>query len=85
MTINIQIDSITDLIKCIVQAMVDNPDQVEISKIEGHHSCIFELRVAKEDLGRVIGKKGCYINAIRTLLNCASATIYKRTVLELVE
>ena len=85
MATNTQIDSIKDLIKYIVQALVDNPGQVEISEIKGHQSCVFELRVAKEDIGKVIGKKGRNINAVRTILNCASAASGKRTILELVE
>ena len=74
-----------DLIEYIVRAMVDNPEQVEISEIEGQQSTVFELRVAKSDMGKVIGKKGRNINAVRIILQCASATSGKRIVLELVE
>ena len=68
-----------DLIKQIVQALVDQPEQVEISEVKGENVFVLELRVAKEDIGKIIGKKG------RTILNAASAKIKKRTVLEIIE
>ncbi|MFC1858447.1 KH domain-containing protein [Thermodesulfobacteriota bacterium] len=74
-----------DLIKCIVQALVDNPEQVEISEVEGDRTIIFELRVAKADMGKVIGKKGHNARAIRTILNAASGKIKKHVVLEILE
>lgn len=76
---------ITDLIEFIVHTIVDNPDQVQVSEIQGHQSIVFELKVAKSDMGKVIGKKGRNINAIRIILACASAKVCKRTILELVE
>jgi len=78
-------DSLKDLIKYILQAMVDSPEEVDVSEIGGQQSIVFELRVAKSDMGKVIGKKGRNINAIRTILTCASAPANKRTLLELVE
>ena len=74
-----------DLIKKIVQAMVDNPEQVEISEIEGDQTTVLELRVAKEDLGKVIGKKGRNAQALRDILGAVSAKRRKRTILEIVE
>ncbi len=74
-----------ELIKYIIQAMVDNPDQVEVSKIDGTQTTILEVRVAKSDMGKVLGKKGRNINAIRTILTCASANANKHSILELVE
>jgi predicted RNA-binding protein YlqC (UPF0109 family) len=74
-----------ELIKYIIQAMVDNPDQVEVSKIDGTQTTILEVRVAKSDMGKVLGKKGRNINAIRTILTCASANANKHAILELVE
>jgi len=74
-----------DLIEYIVQAIVDNPEQVQIAEITGHQSTVFELKVAKTDMGKVIGKKGRNINAIRTILQCTSAAAGKRTILELIE
>ena len=74
-----------DLITRIVQAMVDNPEQVEISEIEGDQTTVLELRVAKEDLGKVIGKKGRNAQAMRDILGAVSAKRRKRTILEIVE
>lgn len=85
MTTNTQIESLADLIEYIVKAMVDNPEEVRISEITGHHSTVFELTVAKSDIGKVIGKKGRNINAIRTILKCASANANKHIMLEIVE
>ena len=55
-----------DLIKYIAQALVDNPDQVEVSEVEGSQTSVLELKVAKEDLGKVIGKQGRTARAMRT-------------------
>ena len=74
-----------DLIKRIVEVLVDNPEQIEISEVEGDHITVLELRVAKEDIGKVIGKKGRNVQAIRTILSAASAKIKKHTVLEILE
>ncbi|MFV9644383.1 MAG: KH domain-containing protein [Desulfobacterales bacterium] len=74
-----------DLIKYIAQALVDNPDQVEVSEVEGSQTSVLELKVAKEDLGKVIGKQGRTARAMRTILSAASAKIKKRTVLEIIE
>ena len=74
-----------NLIQRIVQAMVDNPDQVEISEIEGDQTTVLELRVAKEDLVKVIGKKGRNAQALRDILSAVSAKRRKRTILEIVE
>jgi len=72
-----------DLIKYIAQALVDNPDQVEVTEIEGNQTSVLELKVAKEDLGKVIGKQGRTARAMRTVLSAASAKVKKRTVLEI--
>ena len=74
-----------DLIKYISQALVDNPDQVEVTEIVGEQTSVIELRVAKEDLGKVIGKQGRTAKAIRTILSATSAKIHKRAVLEIIE
>ena len=75
-----------ELIEQIVQAMVDNPEQIKISKIAGGHTTVYELRVAKNDLGKVIGKRGRNVTAIRTILTAAGATAQKgRVILEIVE
>jgi len=74
-----------DLIQRIVQTMVDNPEEVEISEIEGDQITVLELRVAKTDIGKVIGKKGRNVRAIRTILSAASAKAKKHTALEILE
>lgn len=74
-----------DLIIKIVQSLVDNPDQVELNEIEGNSTSVFELRVLKEDIGKVIGKQGRTAHAIRTILNAASAKTNKRVMLEIIE
>jgi predicted RNA-binding protein YlqC (UPF0109 family) len=74
-----------DLIKRIVQALVDNPEQVEVLEVKSEHVSVFELRVAKEDIGKVIGKKGRTAQAIRTILSAASGKIKKRNILEILE
>ncbi|MBI9088484.1 MAG: KH domain-containing protein [Desulfobacterium sp.] len=74
-----------ELVKYIAQALVDNPDEVEVSEVEGSQTSVLELKVAKEDLGKVIGKQGRSARAMRTILSAASAKLKKRTVLEIVE
>jgi len=74
-----------NLIDYIAKALVDNPDDVNVSEVEGNQTSILELKVAKEDLGKVIGKQGRTARAMRTLLSAASAKINKRTVLEIIE
>ena len=74
-----------ELITPIAQALVDNPDEVLVSEIEGNQTSVLELKVAKEDLGKVIGKEGRNARAMRTILGAASAKLKKRTVLEILE
>ena len=74
-----------ELIKYISQALVDNPDQVEVTEVIGEQTSVIELRVAKEDLGKVIGKQGRTAKAIRTILSATSAKAHKRAVLEIIE
>jgi predicted RNA-binding protein YlqC (UPF0109 family) len=74
-----------DLIKYIAQALVDNPEEVSVAEVEGNQTSVLELKVAKEDLGKVIGKQGRTARAMRTILSAASAKIKKRTVLEIIE
>ena len=73
------------MIKYIAQALVDNPDKVEVSEVHGEQTSVIELRVAKEDLGKVIGKQGKTAKAMRTILSASSAKVHKRTVLEIIE
>jgi len=74
-----------ELIKMIAKALVDNPDQVEVTEVEGEQTSVLELKVAKEDLGKVIGKQGRTARAMRTILSAASTKINKRSVLEIIE
>jgi predicted RNA-binding protein YlqC (UPF0109 family) len=64
---------------------VDHPEQVSVTEVEGDQTTVLELKVAKEDIGKVIGKQGRTARSMRTILNAASAKIKKRTVLEIVE
>ena len=74
-----------DLITYIAKALVDNPEEVKVNEIEGDQTSVLELKVAKEDLGKVIGKQGRTARAMRTILGASSAKIRKRTVLEIIE
>jgi predicted RNA-binding protein YlqC (UPF0109 family) len=74
-----------DFLTQIVKALVDNPEQVQINAIEGSQTTVLELRVAKEDMGQIIGKQGRMANAIRAVLNAASGKTGKRYMLEITE
>ena len=74
-----------DLISYIAQALVDHPEEVSVTEVEGNQTSVLELKVAKEDLGKDIGKQGRTARAMRTILGAASAKIKKRTVLEIIE
>ena len=73
-----------ELIEYIARSLVDNPDQVKVTQVEGEQSVIFELQVAQEDMGKIIGKEGRIANAVRTLLKVAAAREGKRAVLEII-
>ena len=74
-----------DLISYIAQALVDFPDKVEVSAVEGRHTTVLELRVAKKDMGKIIGRQGRTAQAIRTILSAASGKKRQRHVLEIIE
>lgn len=74
-----------DLIEYIAKSLVDNPEAVKVSEIEGEQTSVIELKVAKEDLGKVIGKQGRTARAMRTILSAASTKAKKRAVLEIIE
>jgi uncharacterized protein len=74
-----------ELITYIARALVDNPDGVEVTEVIGEQTTVLELRVAKEDLGKVIGKQGKTAKAMRTILSAASTKAHKRSVLEIIE
>jgi predicted RNA-binding protein YlqC (UPF0109 family) len=74
-----------ELIEYIAKVLVDNPDEVRVNELEGKQTSVIELRVAKEDLGKVIGKQGRTARAMRTILGAASTKLKKRSVLEIIE
>jgi predicted RNA-binding protein YlqC (UPF0109 family) len=74
-----------ELIKRIAQALVDNPEQVSLREITGEHTIIIELKVAKEDIGKVIGKQGRTAQALRTISNAISGKEKKRITLEILD
>ena len=74
-----------DLLTQIAKALVDNPEQVQVNEIVSTQTVVLELRVAKSDMGMVIGRQGKTANAIRTLLNAASVKTGKRHMLEILE
>ncbi len=74
-----------ELVEYIVKSIVDVPDEVSISVVEGEKSTILELRVASEDVGKVIGKQGRIAKAIRTILSASATKGGKRVVLEILD
>jgi hypothetical protein len=74
-----------DLVKLIAEALVDHPEQVSVIEIEGEQTSVIEIKVAKEDLGKVIGKQGRTVRAIRTILSATATKLRKRCVLEIIE
>ena len=74
-----------NLILTMVRALVDKPDEVSLQEVEGEKTTVLELRVAKEDLGKVIGKQGKTAKAMRTILNANATKLKKRAVLEIIE
>ncbi len=74
-----------ELVELIAKALVDNPDKVQVSQLEGAQSSIIELKVAPEDVGKVIGRQGRTAQAIRVILGAAGMKLKKRYTLELVE
>jgi hypothetical protein len=74
-----------DLITAIVQALVEYPERVVVTEIEGDHTNVLELSVAKSDIGKVIGKKGHTAQALRIILSAASGKTRKRYILEILD
>ncbi len=74
-----------DLIEFMAKSLVDDPDSVEVTEVAGEKVDIYELKVGKSDIGKVIGKKGKTVGAMRTILKAASTKIGKRAELEIVE
>jgi uncharacterized protein len=76
---------VKELVELIAKSMVDKPDEVQVSQISGESSTIFELKVAPEDIGKVIGKQGRNAQAIRVILGAAGMKVKKRFSLDLIE
>jgi len=74
-----------NLLKSMVKALVDHPDQVDVSEVKGEQIVVLELSVAKEDIGKVIGKQGRTAHAIRLIIGAASAKTKKRTIVKIIE
>ena len=74
-----------ELVEVLARSLVDNPDQIEINEVEGEKSIIIELKVAEEDMGKVIGKKGRIAKAIRTVVKASAAREGKRVVVEIIQ
>ena len=74
-----------ELIRSIAAELVDHPDQVEVVEVPGDHGALLELRVAREDIGKVIGKEGRTAQSMRTILTAASAKLGRRANLDIVD
>lgn len=74
-----------ELVELIAKSLVDNPDRVQVFQIDGEQSSIIELKVAPEDVGKVIGKQGRNVQAIRIILGAVGMKLKKRFILELIE
>lgn len=73
------------LVQFMAEALVDESDKVQVNVVEGENSIILELKVAPEDIGKVIGKSGRTAKAMRTILSAAATKLKKRSILEIVE
>lgn len=78
-------ESMASLVELIAKKLVDHPDSVVVTEVSGDYSCVVELRVAKADIGKVIGKKGAHAQAIRTLMMAASGKDGRRYILEILD
>jgi predicted RNA-binding protein YlqC (UPF0109 family) len=76
---------VKNLVITMVKALVDKPEEVDLKEVVGEKTTVLELRVAKEDLGKVIGKQGKTAKAMRTILNATATKLKKRAVLEIIE
>ena len=74
-----------ELVQFLARQLVNNPDAVEVKEVHGDTASVLELRVAKEDLGRVIGKQGRTVQSIRTILNAVASRTNRKIVLEIIE
>jgi predicted RNA-binding protein YlqC (UPF0109 family) len=76
---------VKELVEMIAKALVDDPDKVQVSQLEGEQTSILELKVAPDDIGKVIGKQGGNVQAIRVILGAAGMKLKKRFILEIIE
>jgi predicted RNA-binding protein YlqC (UPF0109 family) len=76
---------VKELVELIAKSLVDNPDKVKVSQLDGEQISVIELKVAQEDLGKVIGKQGRNAQAIRIILGAAGMKLKKRVSLEIIE
>lgn len=77
--------SLKELVEFMAKSLVDDPENVEVNEVAGEQTTVVELKVAKSDLGKVIGKQGRTARSMRTILNAASTKLNKRSILEIVE
>ncbi len=77
--------SLKELVVFMAKSLVDYPEQVEVTEMQGEQTTVYELKVSKEDLGKIIGKQGRTARSLRTILNAASTKLRKRSVLEIIE
>lgn len=80
-----EVRTMGELVEFIAKALVDYPDQVSVNEVEGSQSVIIELRVAQEDMGKIIGKQGRIAKAIRTVVKAAAIKDNKRVVVEIIQ
>ncbi len=78
-------EELRNLVEVMAKALVDLPEQVNVAEVEGEQTTVIELRVAKEDLGKIIGKEGRTARSLRTILAAVSTKLKKRSVLEILE
>ncbi len=83
--LNAEDSEMKELIEYIAKALVDQTDAVKVTEVEGERTSVVELSVANEEMGKIIGKQGRTVSAIRTLLNAASMKQKKRTILEIID
>jgi predicted RNA-binding protein YlqC (UPF0109 family) len=78
-------EKLKELVTFVAKSLVDNPEKVEVTEVAGEQTAVLELKVAQEDLGKIIGKQGKTAKAIRTILSAAAAKMKRRAVLEILE
>jgi len=79
------VEELRNLVEVMAKALVDFPDKVNVAEIAGEQTTVIELKVAKEDLGKIIGKEGRTARSLRTILAAVSTKLKKRSVLEILE